>query len=145
MKNQLEILLVEDNPQDAELVIRALNQCMPANHLAHVSDGQQALDFLFDPATEEARKPPKVVLLDLKMPKVGGLEVLREIRANERTRLLPVVILTSSREDCDVAEAYRLGVNSFIVKPVDFENFLEVVSNMGSYWIDLNEAPILKS
>jgi CheY-like chemotaxis protein len=144
MKTQLEILLAEDNPQDAELIIRALNKCMPANHLAHVSDGQQALDFLFYPATEEARKPPKVLLLDLKMPKVSGLEVLREIRANERTRLLPVVIFTSSREDRDVAEAYRLGVNSFIVKPVDFENFLEVVSNMGSYWIDLNEEPILK-
>lgn len=144
MKTQLEILLVEDNPQDAELAIRALRKCMPVSHLAHVCDGQEALDFLFGTAAEEARKPPKVVLLDLKLPKVGGLEVLREIRANERTKLLPVVILTSSREDRDVADAYRLGVNSFIVKPVDFENFLEVVSNMGSYWIHLNQAPILK-
>ena len=144
MKTQLEILLVEDNPQDAELAIRALKKCLPLIHLIHVSDGQEALDFLLGSATKEACKPPKVVLLDLKLPKVGGLEVLREIRANERTRLLPVVVLTSSREDSDVAEAYRLGVNSFIVKPVDFENFLEVVSNMGSYWIHLNQAPLLK-
>ena len=144
MKTQLEILLVEDNPQDAELAIRALKKCMPVSHLLHVSDGQEALDFLFNHTPDEAPKPPKVVLLDLKLPKVGGLEVLREIRANEHTRLLPVVVLTSSREDSDVAEAYRLGVNSFIVKPVDFENFLEVVSNMGSYWINLNQAPLLK-
>jgi CheY-like chemotaxis protein len=144
MKTQLEILLVEDNPQDAELAIRALKKHMPVSHLLHVSDGQEALDFLFNHTQDNAPKPPKVVLLDLKLPKVGGLEVLREIRANEHTKLLPVVVLTSSREDSDVAEAYRLGVNSFIVKPVDFENFLEVVSNMGSYWINLNQAPLLK-
>lgn len=144
MKTQLEILLVEDNPQDAELAIRALKKHMPVSHLLHVSDGQEALDFLFNHTSDDAPKPPKVVLLDLKLPKVGGLEVLREIRANEHTKLLPVVVLTSSREDSDVAEAYRLGVNSFIVKPVDFENFLEVVSNMGSYWINLNQAPLLK-
>jgi two-component system response regulator len=141
MKIQLEILLVEDNPQDAELAIRALKKCMPMSHLHHVSDGQEALDFLFCPTLDDDRKPPKVVLLDLKLPKVGGLEVLREIRANEHTKSLPVVVLTSSREDSDVAAAYRLGVNSFIVKPVDFENFLEVVSNMGSYWVNLNQAP----
>jgi two-component system response regulator len=144
MKSQLEILLVEDNPQDAELAIRALKKCMPMSRLLHVCDGQAALDFLIGGAAEERGKPPKVVLLDLKLPKVGGLEVLREIRANERTKLLPVVVMTSSREDRDVAEAYQLGANSFIVKPVDFENFLEVVSNMGSYWIHLNQAPILK-
>ena len=144
MKTQLEILLVEDNPQDAELAIRALKKHMPVSHLLHVSDGQEALDFLFNHTSDDAPKPPKVVLLDLKLPKVGGLEVLREIRANEHTKLLPVVVLTSSREDSDVAEAYRLGVNSFIVKPVDFVNFLEVVSNMGSYWINLNQAPLLK-
>lgn len=144
MKSLLDILLVEDNPQDAELAIRALKKCMPVSHLHHVSDGQEALDFLFGNTPEKVPKPPKVVLLDLKLPKVGGLEVLREIRANEHTKLLPVVVLTSSREDRDVAEAYRLGVNSFIVKPVDFENFLEVVSNMGSYWIHLNQAPLFK-
>jgi CheY-like chemotaxis protein len=144
MKTQLEILLVEDNPQDAELAIRALKKCMSVSQLVHLSDGQAALDFLLGTAAVAALKPPKVVLLDLKLPKVGGLEVLREIRANERTKLLPVVVLTSSREDCDVAEAYRLGANSFIVKPVDFENFLEVVSHMGSYWIHLNQAPLIK-
>jgi two-component system response regulator len=144
MKTQIEILLVEDNPQDAELAIRALRKCLPVSHLTHVCDGREALDFLLGTAAVAALKPPKVVLLDLKLPKVGGLEVLREIRANERTKLLPVVVLTSSREDCDVAEAYRLGANSFIVKPVDFENFLEVVSHMGSYWIHLNQAPLIK-
>lgn len=144
MKTQIEILLVEDNPQDAELAIRALRKCLPVSHLTHVCDGREALDFLLGTAAVAALKPPKVVLLDLKLPKVGGLEVLREIRANERTELLPVVVLTSSREDCDVAEAYRLGANSFIVKPVDFENFLEVVSHMGSYWIHLNQAPLIK-
>jgi CheY-like chemotaxis protein len=144
MRTQFEILLVEDNPHDAELAIRALRKCLPVSHLVHVGDGQEALDFLHGSAAEEGCKPPKVVLLDLKLPKVGGLEVLREIRANERTKLLPVVILTSSREDRDVAEAYRLGANSFIVKPVDFENFLEVVSHMGSYWTTLNETPLIK-
>ena len=144
MRTQFEILLVEDNPHDAELAIRALRKRLPVSHLVHVSDGQEALDFLHGSAAEEGCKPPKVVLLDLKLPKVGGLEVLREIRANERTKLLPVVILTSSREDCDVVEAYRLGANSFIVKPVDFENFLEVVSHMGSYWTTLNETPLIK-
>jgi two-component system response regulator len=144
MKAPLEILLVEDNPQDAELTILALKKYMPAVRLVHVSDGQEALDFLFGDGTREACKPPKVVLLDLKLPKLGGLEVLREIRAAEQTKLLPVVVLTSSCEDRDVAEAYWLGANSFIVKPVDFENFLEVVSRMASYWIDLNQAPVLK-
>jgi two-component system response regulator len=144
MNNKFEILLVEDNPQDAELAIRALRECLPVSHLAHVCDGREALDFLHGSAAEEGCKPPKVVLLDLKLPKVSGLEVLREIRANERTKLLPVVVLTSSREDSDVAEAYRLGANSFIVKPVDFENFLEVVSHMGSYWINLNQSPLIK-
>ncbi len=144
MKSELEILLVEDNPQDAELAIRALKKSLPLSRLVHVSDGQAALDFLLGSAAGECHRPPKVVLLDLKLPKVSGLEVLREIRANERTRMLPVVIMTSSREDSDVAQAYQLGANSFIVKPVDFENFLEVVSNMGSYWIHLNQAPIHK-
>jgi two-component system response regulator len=144
MKSQLEILLVEDNPQDAELAIRALKKSMPLSRLVHVCDGQAALDFLLGSDGDECRRPPKVVLLDLKLPKLGGLEVLRAIRSNEHTKLLPVVIMTSSREDSDVAQAYQLGANSFIVKPVDFENFLEVVSNMGSYWIHLNQAPILK-
>lgn len=144
MNAPLEILLVEDNPQDAELTIRALKKCMPAIRLVHVSDGQEALDFLLGDGIREACKPTKVVLLDLKLPKLGGLEVLREIRASELTHLLPVVVLTSSCENRDVADAYRLGANSFIVKPVDFENFLEVVSRTASYWIQLNQAPTLK-
>ena len=144
MNNQMEILLVEDNPRDAELTIRALKKRNLANNLIHVQDGQEALDFLFATGTYAGRAvhpQPKVVLLDLKLPKVDGIEVLRQIRADERTKLLPVVVLTSSREERDVVEAYKLGVNSFIVKPVEFENFSEAVSNLGLYWLLLNQAP----
>lgn len=147
MKAPLEILLVEDNPQEAELTIRALKKRTLANHFVHVHDGQEAVDFIFNRGRyqeSEAYEMPKVVLLDLKLPKLDGLEVLRQIRADERTRLMPVVVLTSSREDRDVVEAYALGANSYIVKPVDFEKFLEVVSNMITYWILLNELPSLK-
>jgi two-component system response regulator len=147
MKTPLEILLVEDNPQEAELTIRALKKRTLANHFVHVHDGQEALDFLFGkgPYKErDVRELPKVVLLDLKLPKLDGIEVLRQMRANEHTRLVPVVVLTSSREDRDVIEAYQLGANSYIVKPVDFEKFLEVVSNMITYWLLLNELPSLK-
>jgi CheY-like chemotaxis protein len=147
MKAPLEILLVEDNPQEAELTIRALKKRTLANHFVHVHDGQEAVDFIFNRGRytgTEAYEMPKVVLLDLKLPKLDGLEVLRQIRADERTRLMPVVVLTSSREDRDVVEAYALGANSYIVKPVDFEKFLEVVSNMITYWLLLNELPSLK-
>jgi CheY-like chemotaxis protein len=147
MKSPLEILLVEDNPQEAELTIRALKKRTLANHFVHVHDGQEALDFLFGkgPYKErDVRELPKVVLLDLKLPKLDGIEVLRQMRANKHTRLVPVVVLTSSREDRDVIEAYQLGANSYIVKPVDFEKFLEVVSNMITYWLLLNELPSLK-
>lgn len=147
MKAPLEILLVEDNPQEAELTIRALKKRTLANHFVHVHDGQEAVDFIFNRGRyqgTEAYEMPKVVLLDLKLPKLDGLEVLRQIRADERTRTLPVVVLTSSREDRDVIEAYALGANSYIVKPVDFEKFLEVVSNMITYWLLLNELPSLK-
>ena len=148
MSEHLNILLVEDNPQDAELAIHALKQCNLANDLVHVRDGQTALDFLFGTGAHEGRDvehQPKVVMLDLKLPKVDGFEVLRQIRSDERTKLLPVVILTSSREDRDVLKAYRLGANSYIVKPVDFENFSDAVSNLGHYWLHLNEAPVGKS
>lgn len=148
MNDQLEILLVEDSPHDAELAIRALKKRNLANQLVHVQDGQAALDFLFGTGPYEGRdvhNQPKVVLLDLKLPKVDGIEVLRRIRADERTKLLPVVVLTSSREDRDVIETYQLGTNSYIVKPVDFENFAEAVSNLGLYWLVLNEPPIRKS
>lgn len=148
MKNELEILLVEDNPTDAELTIRALNKHHLANNLIHVKDGQAALDFLFATGPYAGRNTnelPKVVLLDLKLPKIGGIEVLRQIRSDERTKLVPVVVLTSSHEDRDVIETYDLGANSYIVKPVEFDNFSEAVRNMGMYWLLLNEPPIRKS
>ncbi len=147
MNTQLEILLVEDNRNDAELTIRALKKRNLANNLVHVEDGQAALDFLFGTgahAGRDVQQQPKVVLLDLKLPKLNGIEVLRRLRADERTKLLPVVMLTSSREDRDVIETYKLGANSYIVKPVEFENFSEAVSNLGMYWLLLNEPPIRK-
>lgn len=147
MNSELEMLLVEDNLQDAELAIRALRKRNLADHLIHVQDGQAALDFLFGTGTYAGRDvhhQPKVVLLDLKLPKLDGLEVLRHIRADKRTRFVPVVMLTSSREDQDVIEAYQLGVNSYIVKPVDFESFREAVINMGSYWMAMNVIPTLE-
>ena len=147
MNNELEILLVEDNPNDAELTLRALKKRNLANNLVHVEDGQAALDFLFGTgahAGRDVQQQPKVVLLDLKLPKLDGIEVLRRLRADERTKLLPVVMLTSSREDRDVIETYKLGANSYIVKPVEFENFSEAVSTLGMYWLLLNEPPIRK-
>jgi CheY-like chemotaxis protein len=147
MKQPLEILLVEDNPQEAELTIRALKKRTLASHFVHVHDGQEALDFLFGKGRyvdRDLSELPKVVLLDWKLPKLDGIEVLRQLRANKHTRLIPVVVLTSSREERDVIEAYQLGANSYIVKPVDFEKFLEVVSNMITYWLLLNELPSLK-
>jgi CheY-like chemotaxis protein len=147
MTNPLEILLVEDNPQEAELTIRALKKRTLANHFVHVHDGQEALDFLFGKGRykdRDVREMPKVVLLDWKLPKLDGVEVLRQLRANEQTKLIPVVVLTSSSEERDVIEAYQLGANSYIVKPVDFEKFLEVVSNMITYWLLLNQLPSLK-
>lgn len=145
INQQLEILLVEDNPADAEMTLRALKKRHLANQVVHVVDGQAALDFLFGTGPHAGRntsEKPKVVLLDLKLPKVDGIEVLRQLRADARTRLLPVVVLTSSREDRDVIETYQLGANSYIVKPVDFEKFSEAVSNLGMYWLLLNEPPL---
>ena len=147
MNTPLEILLVEDNPHDAELAILALRKHNLANRLVHVEDGRAALDFLFGTGAYEGRDvvlQPKVVLLDLKLPKVDGIEVLRQIRADERTKLLPVVILTSSRENSDLINAYQLGANSYIVKPVEFENFSDAVTHMGRYWLLLNEIPLMK-
>jgi len=147
MTHPLEILLVEDNPQEAELTIRALKKRTLANHFIHVHDGQEAIDFLFGTGTYHHRdvlEQPKVILLDLKLPKLDGIEVLRQLRADDRTKLIPVVMLTSSSQDRDVIEAYQLGANSYIVKPVDFEKFLEVVSNIITYWLLLNELPKLK-
>lgn len=142
--NEVEVLLVEDNPRDAELTLRTLHKRNLANHVVHVKDGQEALDWLFGTGAYAGRDPnhhPKVVLLDLKLPKVDGLEVLRAIRADARTRLLPVVVLTSSREEQDLVASYQLGVNSFIVKPVDFESFSAAVAELGHYWLLVNQEP----
>ncbi|OFW05361.1 MAG: two-component system response regulator [Acidobacteria bacterium RIFCSPLOWO2_02_FULL_68_18] len=138
------LLLVEDNPRDAELTLRALRSHRLANRVVHVADGQEALDWLFAAGPYRDRNAddrPKIVLLDLKLPKVDGLEVLRRMRSDERTRLVPVVVLTSSREERDVVESYRLGVNSYIVKPVEFENFAAAVAEAGHYWLLLNQVP----
>jgi two-component system, response regulator len=139
-----DILLVEDNPQDAELTIRSLKKKNLANRLVVVEDGEAALEYLFCRgrfADRDMNQVPKVVLLDLKLPKVSGLEVLRALKDNERTRLIPVVILTSSKEDPDIDTAYALGVNSYVVKPVDFDAFAEAVSNLGLYWLVVNQPP----
>lgn len=134
--NIVEVLLVEDNPDDAELTIRALKKHNLANHLVHLRDGEEALEFLF---SEEARNRPKVILLDLKMPKVDGIEVLRRIKNDEERKTIPVVVLTSSKEERDIVESYKLGVNAFIVKPVEFEKFMEAVAQLGLFWLILNE------
>ena len=142
--NAIEILLVEDNPTDAELTMRALKHCRLANQVVHVKDGEAALDYLFGRgphAHQPLPPPPRVILLDLKLPKVDGLEVLQAIREDPRTRLIPTVVLTSSNQEQDVVKSYQLGVNSYIVKPVDSDQFLEAVRNLGLYWILLNEPP----
>jgi CheY-like chemotaxis protein len=140
----VEILLVEDNATDAELCIRALKKNNLANNLVWVKDGAEALDFLFANGAYSGRDmttPPKIVLLDLRLPKVDGMEVLRMIKADERTRAIPVVVLTSSKEDRDIAESYQLGVNSFISKPVEFDAFAKTVSDLGLYWLLVNRPP----
>ncbi|MEW5940266.1 MAG: response regulator [Chloroflexota bacterium] len=142
--NAVEILFVEDNLRDAELTIRALKKRNLANRLFHVTDGAEALDFLFARGKYAERRnanSPKVVLLDLKLPKLNGLEVLRAIRQDERTRAIPVVVATSSSEDPDVKMAYELGVNSYVVKPVDFDSFVEAMSALGLYWMLINQPP----
>ncbi|UTD28116.1 two-component system response regulator [Bradyrhizobium sp. WD16] len=140
----VDILLVEDNPTDAELCIRALKKHNLANKLLWVKDGAEALDVLFNTGSYAGRQSahPKVVLLDLRLPKVDGLEVLRKIKADDRTRYIPVVILTSSKEDRDVAESYKLGANSFISKPVEFDAFDETVRHLGLYWLVVNKPPV---
>ena len=140
----VEILLVEDNQNDAELAMHALKKHKLANHIEVVRDGAEALDFVFARGAyghRDINQTPRVVLLDLKLPKVDGLEVLRQIKSDPRTRKIPVVVLTSSREERDVMESYNLGVNSYILKPVDFQQFTEAVRTIGLYWLLLNEPP----
>lgn len=140
--NEVEILLVEDNMTDAELTIRALKKVNLANSLIHLKDGAAALDFLFGRGEYAGRvvtQVPKVILLDIKMPRVDGIEVLRQIKAVDITKNIPVVMMTSSKEQPDIVECYGLGVNSYVVKPVEFENFAKAVSELGMYWLLINE------
>ncbi len=141
----VEILLVEDTPADAELTMRALKKHKLVNNLVWVKDGAEALDFIFGTGAYSGRDPienqPKVVLLDLRLPKLDGVEVLRRVKADERTKEIPVVVLTSSTEDVDLRECYRLGVNSYISKPVEFDEFIRVVGDLGLYWVLLNKIP----
>jgi two-component system response regulator len=136
--NAVEILLVEDNPDDAGLTIRALKKYNLANHLLHLQDGEEALNFIFG---EKMTSLPKIILLDLKMPKVDGIEVLRKIKSDEQRKVIPVVVLTSSKEDRDIVESYKLGVNAYIVKPVDFDKFVKAISEIGFFWLLLNQPP----
>jgi two-component system response regulator len=141
----VEILLVEDNPNDLELAMHAFQTNKFSNKVRVPRDGQEALDYLVGCDTRAGGVLPRVILLDLKLPKVDGLQVLREIRASPSLRHLPVVILTSSREESDIVESYDLGVNSYIVKPVDFDKFVHTVQTLGLYWLLLNEPPVAAS
>ncbi len=144
-ENLVDILLVEDNASDAELTIRELKKNNLANNLFHVKDGQEALDFIFATGVYEKRRDissrPKVILLDIQMPKVNGIEVLQKIKSDPRTRSIPVVMLTSSKEDPDIKSCYELGANSYIVKPVNFIGFAEAIKHLGFYWLLLNQKP----
>jgi two-component system response regulator len=145
MINQVEVLLVEDNVHDAEMTIRSLKKVNLANNLVHVRDGEEALEFIFGQGKFAGRdliNAPKVILLDIKMPKVDGIEVLRRLKANDVTRCIPVVIMTSSKEELDIVSSYELGVNSYVVKPVDFEGFAKAVSQLGLYWLITNQPPL---
>jgi len=140
--HEVEILLIEDNLDDARLAIRALKKQNLANKLVHLKDGVEALDFIFATGAFEGReiqKTPKVILLDLKMPRVNGLEVLQKVKSDPRTKYIPVVILTSSLEDPDIKKSYELGANSYIVKPVEFDNFSKTVADLGLYWMLMNQ------
>lgn len=139
-KQQVEILLVEDNPDDAALTIRTLKKNHLANRLRHLEDGEEALDFLYD----QTNPTPRLILLDLKMPRVDGIEVLRKIKSDPAKRHIPVVVLTSSREDRDIVESYNLGVNAYVVKPVDFGQFAKAVTDLGLFWLILNQTSNVK-
>lgn len=142
--HNIEIILVEDSMEDADLVIRSLKKNNLSNSVIHLKDGAEALEFMFatgEYASRNILDKPKVVLLDLKMPKVDGLQVLRALKTDPRTKSIPVVIMTSSREDRDVIESHELGVNSYVVKPVSFENFAKAVADLGLYWLMINQCP----
>ncbi len=144
--NSVEILLVEDNPNDVELTLHAFAKSNLANPIKVLRDGAEALEYLFGTgvyAGRDLNHQPRVILLDLKLPKVDGLEVLRRVKADPRTKTIPVVVLTSSHEESDIVESYKLGVNSYIVKPVDFEQFTESVRALGMYWLLLNQPPVV--
>lgn len=145
-KNGVEILIVEDNPNDAEMALRALKKNNVSNKVLVVNDGEEALDYIFRKGKYVDRTKdscPRIILLDLKLPKVDGLEVLKEVKGNPDTKMIPVIVLTSSKEESDIIESYKLGVNSYIVKPVDFDKFVEAVRDLGFYWLLLNQAPII--
>ncbi len=143
--NSVELLLVEDNMDDAALTIRELKKHQLTNKIFHVRDGEEALDFIFATGKYEGIRsidaPPRLILLDIKMPKMNGLEVLKKIKLVEHTKAIPVVMLTSSKEDPDIKNSYQLGANSYIVKPVNFIGFAEAIKNLGFYWLLLNESP----
>jgi two-component system, response regulator len=142
MEQAIEIILVEDNPHDAEMTMRALTKNNILNKIVHLEDGAEAIDFLFGNGLYDGRNiniKPKVILLDLKMPKLSGIEVLRVIKSDEHTKTIPVVVLTSSKEDPDIRACYELGANSYIVKPVGFENFTKSIADLGLYWLLLNQ------
>jgi len=144
MIHEVDVLLVEDNASDAEMTIRALKKNNLANRLLHLKDGAQALDFIFaegEYADRQIKHTPKIILLDLKMPKVNGKEVLQKIKSDARTRKIPVVVLTSSREDPDIKDCYDLGVNGYVVKPVEFDEFHKAISDLGLFWLIVNEPP----
>jgi two-component system response regulator len=144
MSQEVEILLVDDSSEDVELTVLALRKSKLANRIEVAEDGAEALDFLFCRGSHKDRSfsnPPKLILLDLKLPKVDGLEVLRAIRADERTKTIPVVVLTSSKEQKDVIDGYNLGVSAYIQKPVDFQQFSEIIRLIGNFWLVLNQVP----
>lgn len=144
MEQDIELILVEDNLNDAELTMRALKKNNLANKLIHLKDGSEALDYIFAEGKYKDRNIenlPKVILLDLKMPKIDGIQVLQKLKSHEMTKKIPVVVLTSSKEDPDIQKCYDLGANSYVVKPVQFESFVQAVSNLGLYWMILNQAP----
>lgn len=144
-QNTVDLLLVEDNANDAELTIRQLKKNNMANNLIHLKDGEEALEFIFATGKfanqSELLPRPKIILLDIQMPKVNGIEVLQKIKSDPRTQSIPVVILTSSKEDPDIQKCYAFGVNSYIIKPVNFESFAEAIKNLGFYWLLLNQPP----